>query len=74
MRDADADPRAATRPLELVGTLQSINKAEKLIKDVIAEVVLCLIVGLFLFIYQLASHRSYYFVPYDFALKLIISF
>ncbi|XP_051139337.1 uncharacterized protein LOC127257086 isoform X2 [Andrographis paniculata] len=37
MRDADADPRSATRPLELVGTLESINKAEKLIKDVIAE-------------------------------------
>ncbi|PIN22352.1 K-homology type RNA binding protein [Handroanthus impetiginosus] len=37
LRDADADPRAASRPLELVGTLASINKAEKLIKDVIAE-------------------------------------
>ncbi|KAG8378537.1 hypothetical protein BUALT_Bualt08G0147300 [Buddleja alternifolia] len=33
MRDADADPRAPTRPLELVGTLENINKAEKLIKD-----------------------------------------
>ncbi|KAL0351262.1 UNVERIFIED_CONTAM: Far upstream element-binding protein 3 [Sesamum calycinum] len=37
MRDADADPRSATRPLEIVGTLENINKAEKLIKDVIAE-------------------------------------
>lgn len=37
-RDADADPRAATRPVELVGTLESLNKAERLIKDVIAEV------------------------------------
>ncbi|KAL6512164.1 hypothetical protein OROGR_021761 [Orobanche gracilis] len=37
MRDADADPRSTTRPLELVGTLEDINKAEKLIKDVIAE-------------------------------------
>ncbi|XP_027090108.1 uncharacterized protein [Coffea arabica] len=37
MRDADADPRAATRPVELIGTLDSINKAEKMINDVIAE-------------------------------------
>lgn len=38
MRDADTDPHAATRPVELIGTLENINKAEKLIKDVIAEV------------------------------------
>ncbi|KAL1533934.1 far upstream element-binding protein 2-like [Salvia divinorum] len=37
VRDADADPRAVSRPLELVGTLESINRAERLIKDVIAE-------------------------------------
>ncbi|CAA0809836.1 KH domain-containing protein [Striga hermonthica] len=37
MRDADADPRSTTRPVEVVGTLEDINKAEKLIKDVIAE-------------------------------------
>lgn len=37
-RDADADPQSATRPVELVGTPESLNKAEKLIKDVIAEV------------------------------------
>ncbi|KAL3641493.1 hypothetical protein CASFOL_016461 [Castilleja foliolosa] len=37
MRDSDADPRSTTRPLELVGTLDDINKAEKLIKGVIAE-------------------------------------
>lgn len=43
VRDADADPRSATRPLELVGTLNSINKAEKLIKDVIAEAGFCCI-------------------------------
>ncbi|XP_057975747.1 uncharacterized protein LOC131163060 isoform X2 [Malania oleifera] len=36
-RDADADPYSATRPVELIGTLENINKAEKLIKDVIAE-------------------------------------
>lgn len=39
VRDSDADPSAPTRPVELIGTLESINKAEKLIKDVIAEVV-----------------------------------
>ncbi|KAL5982855.1 hypothetical protein ACLOJK_016933 [Asimina triloba] len=36
-RDADADPYSSTRPVELIGTVESINKAEKLIKDVIAE-------------------------------------
>ncbi|KAK9270080.1 hypothetical protein L1049_025654 [Liquidambar formosana] len=36
-RDADADPYSATRPVELIGSLENINKAEKLIKDVIAE-------------------------------------
>ncbi|GLU16263.1 hypothetical protein SLE2022_327040 [Rubroshorea leprosula] len=37
MRDADADRDAPTRPVELVGTLSSIAKAEKLINAVIAE-------------------------------------
>jgi len=37
-RDAEADPNSSTRPVELTGTLESINKAEQLIKDVIAEV------------------------------------
>ena len=37
-RDADADPYSATRHVELVGSLENITKAEKLIKDVIAEV------------------------------------
>lgn len=36
-RDAEADPNSITRPAELIGTLENINKAEKLIKDVIAE-------------------------------------
>ncbi|XP_010645879.1 uncharacterized protein LOC100253453 isoform X1 [Vitis vinifera] len=36
-RDADADPYSASRPVELIGSLENINKAEKLIKDVIAE-------------------------------------
>lgn len=37
-RDADSDPNSTTRPAELRGTLESINKAERLINDVIAEV------------------------------------
>jgi hypothetical protein len=37
-RDMDADPYAATRPVEIIGTLDNINKAEKLISAVIAEV------------------------------------
>ncbi|XP_068652062.1 glutenin, high molecular weight subunit 12-like [Aristolochia californica] len=36
-RDAEADPYAASRPVELIGSLESITKAEQLIKDVIAE-------------------------------------
>ncbi|KAJ1391252.1 K-like proteiny domain [Sesbania bispinosa] len=36
-RDADADPHSATRPVELIGTLESIDKAEKLMSAVIAE-------------------------------------
>ncbi|XP_007019886.2 PREDICTED: far upstream element-binding protein 2 [Theobroma cacao] len=37
MRDADADREAPTRPVEIIGTLSSIMKAEKLINAVIAE-------------------------------------
>ncbi|KHG02018.1 Far upstream element-binding 3 [Gossypium arboreum] len=37
-RDADADRDAPTRPVEIIGTLNSIIKAEKLINTVIAEV------------------------------------
>ncbi|OVA14551.1 K Homology domain [Macleaya cordata] len=36
-RDAEADRSSSTRPVELIGSLENINKAEKLIKDVIAE-------------------------------------
>ncbi|XP_077231747.1 uncharacterized protein LOC143864799 isoform X2 [Tasmannia lanceolata] len=36
-RDVDASPYSTTRPVELIGSLENINKAEQLIKDVIAE-------------------------------------
>ncbi|TVU43739.1 hypothetical protein EJB05_10229 [Eragrostis curvula] len=36
-KDVDADSNALTRPVELVGSLESIDKAEQLIKEVIAE-------------------------------------
>nr|GEW21100.1 KH domain-containing protein [Tanacetum cinerariifolium] len=36
-RDAEADPNSATRPVQLIGSIESINKAERLIKEVIAE-------------------------------------
>ncbi|KAF0900798.1 hypothetical protein E2562_035295 [Oryza meyeriana var. granulata] len=36
-KDAEADANAPTRSVELVGTLESIDKAEQLIKNVIAE-------------------------------------
>lgn len=37
-RDADADPDSSMRPVELIGSFESVNKAEQLIKDVISEV------------------------------------
>ncbi|KAF2290406.1 hypothetical protein GH714_012843 [Hevea brasiliensis] len=37
-RDADANPQSTTRPVEIIGTLSNIKKAEKLINAVIAEV------------------------------------
>jgi far upstream element-binding protein len=37
-RDAEADLQSTTRPVELIGSLSSISKAEKLINAVIAEV------------------------------------
>ncbi|XP_010027530.2 far upstream element-binding protein 1 [Eucalyptus grandis] len=37
VRDAEADMSSTTRPVELTGTKENISKAEKLIKDVIAE-------------------------------------
>ncbi|KAL2987176.1 hypothetical protein AAZX31_11G013400 [Glycine max] len=37
-RDADADPLCATRSVELIGSLESIDKAEKLMNAVIAEI------------------------------------
>ncbi|KAF1873581.1 hypothetical protein Lal_00027619 [Lupinus albus] len=36
-RDVDADPQSAARPVELIGSLESIEKAEKLMNAVIAE-------------------------------------
>ncbi|GJU66028.1 putative reverse transcriptase domain-containing protein [Tanacetum coccineum] len=36
-RDAEADPNSATRPVQLIGSIDSINTAERLIKEVIVE-------------------------------------
>lgn len=36
-RDADHDPHASTRQVELMGTPEQISRAEQLIKDVLAE-------------------------------------
>ncbi|GJU16468.1 K homology domain-containing protein [Tanacetum coccineum] len=35
--DAEADQISATRPVQLIGSIESINKAERFIKEVIAE-------------------------------------
>ena len=37
-RDAEIDPSNPTRPVELVGTPEQIERAEKLITEVISEV------------------------------------
>lgn len=37
-KDADVDSNALTRSVELIGSLASVDKAEQLIKSVIAEV------------------------------------
>ena len=55
-RDADADPQCATRPVELIGSSDSIDKAEKLINAVIAEVILQSTTG---FLPALISTSSY---------------
>ncbi|CAH8371644.1 unnamed protein product [Eruca vesicaria subsp. sativa] len=36
-RDSEADPNSALRPVEIIGNLASIEKAEKLINEVIAQ-------------------------------------
>lgn len=41
-RDAEADPNSALRPVEIIGNVACIEKAEKLINTVIAEVLSCL--------------------------------
>lgn len=70
-RDAEADPHAPTRPVELIGTIESINKAEKLIKDVIAEVRLFLMLSFlylvddfFLFHLLMFLLQLIFFLPY----------
>lgn len=37
-KDADVDSNAPTRSVELIGSLGSVDKAEQLIKSIIAEV------------------------------------
>jgi len=39
-RDADADPTSLTRDVELMGTQEQISRAEELINEVIAEVMI----------------------------------
>lgn len=41
-RDVDADPHAPTRMVELMGTADQISRAEQLVKEVLAEVMLIL--------------------------------
>ncbi len=39
-KDAEADPYSVSRDVELTGTSEQVSRAEQLIKDVIAEVLL----------------------------------
>lgn len=39
-RDMDADPNASTRAVDITGTPEQIARAEQLINDVLAEVIL----------------------------------
>lgn len=47
-RDADHDPQATNRQVEIMGTPDQISRAEQMIKDVIAEVTNCTCYGVFL--------------------------
>ena len=49
MRDSDADPNRLSRPVEIVGTSESIKKAEELINAVIAEVFTLFIISFYLY-------------------------
>ena len=42
-RDHEAEPGAPTRPVELSGNPEQISKAEQLIKEVLAEVLLVML-------------------------------
>ena len=39
-RDMDSDPNSQTRPIELMGTPEQISRAEQMISEVLAEVLL----------------------------------
>lgn len=41
LRDSEADPNSALRPVEIIGTVACIENAERLISAVIAEVNSC---------------------------------
>lgn len=41
LRDSEADPNSALRPVEIIGSVTCIENAEKLINAVIAEVKSC---------------------------------
>jgi len=55
-KDIDADSSALTRSVELVGTLASVDKAEQLIKSVIAEVLNMRVHSSILVIFDLCIH------------------
>lgn len=66
-RDADADPNSTTRPVELIGSLDSIEKAEKLINAVIAEVN-AKNYFFFLFLFDCFYHScSHFLLSFDYA-------
>jgi far upstream element-binding protein len=47
VKDSDTAPDATTRTVELLGSAESIDKAEQLIRDVLAEVVVITLTSYF---------------------------
>lgn len=47
VKDSETAPDATTRTVEILGSVESIDKAEQLIRDVLAEVVVIILTSYF---------------------------
>lgn len=48
VKDSDIAPDATTRAVEILGSVESIDKAEQLIRDVLAEVIFIILISYFI--------------------------